>query len=82
MKCGICSSERLSPLGDLEVTGGAQGTRLLVRFPRTRLFQLRPTFEAGRARICLDCGAVLPFVTESERRSLNAEISSLVPTPD
>ncbi|MFD0329741.1 hypothetical protein ACFQZC_19975 [Streptacidiphilus monticola] len=70
------------PAGRPRSDGRRSGDPAARQIPRTRLFQLRPTFEAGRARICLDCGAVLPFVTESERRSLNAEISSLVPTPD
>jgi hypothetical protein len=76
MRCGVCGSERLSPLGEL-VSGEKWGERLRLRFARSGLLRPRPEFEAGLARACLDCGALLPFLSEEARRRLEATAGTL-----
>lgn len=78
MRCGICGSGRLSPVGELTSSDSMQ-KRLRLRFPRLGAFKSRPTFHAGFARACRDCGALLPFLGEEERRRLDAEADGLTP---
>lgn len=76
MRCGICGSGRLSPVGEL-TSSDSMHDRLRLRFPRPGAFRARPTFHAGFARACRDCGALLPFLGEEERRRLDAEAEGL-----
>ncbi|MDT0549659.1 hypothetical protein [Streptomyces lonegramiae] len=76
MRCGICGSGRLSPVGELTSSDSMQ-KRLRLRFPRPGALKARPTFHAGFARACRDCGALLPFLGEEERRRLDAEAEGL-----
>lgn len=52
--------------------------RLRLKFPRPGTFKARPTFQADCARACRDCGALIPFLNEWERRRLDAEADELV----
>lgn len=76
MRCGICGSERLTPLGELKA-GEHYNDRFQLRFTRTGFFRARPTFEATLARACRDCGALIPFLSDYERRRLDAEGDNL-----
>ncbi|MGW4566773.1 hypothetical protein ACWEN3_31705 [Streptomyces sp. NPDC004561] len=71
MRCGICGSGRLSPVGQL-ASGERAYERLRLKFRRPGLLKPRPTFEAGFARACRDCGALFPFLAEYDRRELDA----------
>ena len=51
--------------------------RLRLRFPRPGTFKARPTFHAGFARACRDCGALLPFLGEEDRARLDAVANGL-----
>jgi hypothetical protein len=66
MRCPVCGADNLSPLGQLQ----SYRTRLTVVFGRVRTFKARPQARIGFARVCLDCGAVIPFVGAGERRRL------------
>lgn len=77
----MCGSERLSPVGEL-TSGERSFERLRLRFRRPGFFKPRPEFEASRARACRDCGALLPFLTEYDRRELDAVADSLVEAED
>ncbi|MFD9125433.1 hypothetical protein [Kitasatospora sp. NPDC059571] len=81
MRCAICGSQRLSPLGDL-VSGERWGERLRLRFPRPGVLKPRPEFDADYARACLDCGALLPFLGEEVRRRLDAVADTLRDLPN
>ncbi|MEU2715369.1 hypothetical protein [Streptomyces sp. NPDC007205] len=81
MRCGICGSERLSPVGELVAAGQAR-VRLRLRFRRPGFFKPRPEFEALRARACRDCGAFLPFLAEYDRRELDAVADELIEVDD
>lgn len=76
MRCGVCGSERLSPVGEL-VTGDRWRERLRFRFPSPGLFKVRPVYEALFARACRDCGTLIPFLSETDRRQLDADADSL-----
>lgn len=76
MRCAICGSGRLSPVGEL-TSSDSMHDRLRLRFPRPGTFKPRPTFHAGFARACRDCGALLPFLGEGDRRRLDAEADGL-----
>ncbi|WP_369393711.1 hypothetical protein AB5J72_43810 [Streptomyces sp. CG1] len=81
MRCWICGSARLSPVGEL--TSGVQPLdQLRLRFRRPGFFKPRPEFEASRARACRDCGALFPFLTEYDRRELDAAADDLIETED
>jgi hypothetical protein len=75
MRCPVCGADNLSPLGQLQVhrTGAFTGPwhRVVFEGGRGRVF--RPFADVEFARVCLDCGAVIPFVGEGERRRLQAE---------
>ncbi|MES4901086.1 MULTISPECIES: hypothetical protein [unclassified Streptomyces] len=77
MRCAICGSGRLSPVGELISSDSSMQKRLRLTFPRPGAFKARPTFHAGFARACRDCGALLPFLGEGERRRLDAEADGL-----
>ncbi|MGW2646875.1 hypothetical protein ACWC2T_18585 [Streptomyces sp. NPDC001393] len=81
MRCGICGSERLSPVGEL-ASGERSFERLRLRFRRPGFFKPRPVFQASRARACRDCGALLPFLTERDRRELDATAGDLIEVED
>ncbi|MGO4749420.1 hypothetical protein AB4212_12475 [Streptomyces sp. 2MCAF27] len=51
--------------------------RLRLRFPRPGTFKARPTFHAGFARACRDCGALLPFLGEEDRKRLDSVAKGL-----
>ncbi|MEU6282843.1 hypothetical protein [Streptomyces sp. NPDC047028] len=76
MRCAICGSDRLSPVGDL-ISGEKWMDRLCLRFDRPGILKPRPTFTAGFARACRDCGALLPFLAEYERRRLDESADRL-----
>jgi hypothetical protein len=50
---------------------------LRLAFPRTGIFRPRPSYDAGYARACRDCGALIPFLGTAERQRLEAEGDSL-----
>ncbi|MEV5570059.1 hypothetical protein AB0L06_08410 [Spirillospora sp. NPDC052269] len=80
LRCGICGSERLSPLGVLETDnrlGDMRQPRL--RFRRPGVFKSRPEFSAFYGRACMDCGVLLPFLGPAELRRLNTEADTLEP---
>lgn len=81
MRCGVCGSERLSPLGQLRSEQRYQGSLQLL-FKRPGVFRPRPTFDAGFARACLDCGALFPFLAEESRRRLAATAQDLTDVED
>ncbi|NUP37815.1 MAG: hypothetical protein HOY76_12555 [Streptomyces sp.] len=76
MRCAICGSGRLSPVGEL-TSSDSMHDRLRLRFPRPGTFKARPTFHAGFARACRDCGALLPFLGEEDRKRLDAVAKGL-----
>jgi hypothetical protein len=82
MKCGTCGSERLSPLAELSATGGERHIRPLLLFRRPGFFRPRPSYHAERARACLDCGAVIPFLAEHVRRQLVDEVDTVLEVVD
>lgn len=69
MRCGVCGSQRLSPMGDLK-TDGQGNDRLQFKVGRARLLKFRPKFQVAFARACLDCGTVFPCLDEDDRRRL------------
>jgi hypothetical protein len=69
MRCGVCGSDRLSPLGELSTRAIGRPT-LQFRFERSGGLGSRPVFEVQYARACLDCGAVIPFLGDGVRRML------------
>ncbi|MER5543995.1 hypothetical protein ABT072_16435 [Streptomyces sp. NPDC002589] len=81
MRCSICGSARLSPVGEL-TSGERAFERLRLRFGRPGFLKPRPVFEASRARACRDCGALFPFLTEYDRRELDAAADGLIEVED
>jgi hypothetical protein len=75
VRCSMCGSERLSPLGELRSTQSNATLRLV--FKRPGLLKSPPTFIAGFARACLDCGALLPFLGETDRWRLDVRADGL-----
>ena len=74
MRCGVCGSERLGPLGELTSGNRAGDQRFLrLRFPRRGVFKPRPEYDATYARACRGCGAVIPFLGAEELRRFDAE---------
>jgi hypothetical protein len=55
---------------------------LRLMFKRPGLLKVRPTFIAGFARACRDCGALLPFLGEMDRRRLDATAAGLSDVDD
>lgn len=80
MRCPVCGSERLSPLGEL-VARGASAFALQLLFSAPRFFSRAPRFAVEFSRACLDCGAVTAFLSEDERRRL-AEAGDSLRLPD
>ncbi|MFI9803074.1 hypothetical protein ACIHEJ_01630 [Streptomyces sp. NPDC052301] len=76
MRCWICGSGRLSPVGQL-TSGERSFERLRLKFRRPGLLKPQPTFEAGFARACRDCGALVPFLGEHDRQELDATADDL-----
>ncbi|MGW2326575.1 hypothetical protein ACWC5C_12495 [Streptomyces sp. NPDC001700] len=76
LRCGVCGSGRLTPAAQLR-TFESQTNRLRLKFPRPRAYKLRPTFDVDFARACLDCGAVLPFLSDVDLRHLNETAENL-----
>ncbi|QLH23587.1 hypothetical protein [Streptomyces sp. Rer75] len=76
LRCGVCGSSRLTPAGQLR-TYESQTNRLRLKFPRPRAYKLRPTFDVDFARACLDCGALLPFLSDVDLRLLNEAADGL-----
>jgi hypothetical protein len=72
----MCGSERLSPVGDL-ISGGKWQERLQFRFARPGLLKARPSFDAGFARACRDCGALFAFLSGDSRARLDAVADDL-----
>ncbi|MET8804370.1 hypothetical protein [Streptomyces sp. NPDC004546] len=81
MRCAICGSDRLSPVGELS-SGERRFERLRLRFRRPGLLKPRPEFEASLGRACRDCGALFPFLTEYDRRELDAVAEDLIEVED
>ncbi|GHE06374.1 hypothetical protein [Streptomyces alanosinicus] len=81
MRCWICGSARLSPVGEL-TSGERAFERLRLKFRRPGFFKPQPEFEASRARACRDCGALFPFLTEYDRRELDAAADDLAEADD
>jgi hypothetical protein len=77
----MCGSERLSPHGELRVESRHTGWPMIL-FKRPGIFSPRPTFEAGLARVCLECGLVMPFLDSARLRRINEEIDTLIPVDD
>jgi hypothetical protein len=82
MRCAICGSDRLSPVGELSSGEHRSYQRLQLRFPRPGFFRSRPSFDATLARACRDCGALFPFLTEYDRRELDAVAEDLIEVED
>ncbi|MEU1805076.1 hypothetical protein [Streptomyces sp. NPDC019937] len=76
LRCGVCGSSRLSPVAQLRTLEG-QNDRLRLTFPRPRAYKLRPAFDVDFARACLDCGAVLPFLSDVDLKQLNDDADGL-----
>jgi len=76
MRCGVCGSERLSPVGEL-ISADRWKERLQFRFSRPGLLKPRPTFNAGFARACRDCGALFVLLSEESRERLDAVADDL-----
>ena len=76
MRCAMCGSERLSPVGEL-ISGGKWQDRLEFRFARPRLLKARSTFDASFARACRDCGALFTFLSRDSRKRLDAVADDL-----
>lgn len=76
LRCGVCGSSRLTPTGQLR-TYESQTDRLRLKFPRPRAYKLRPAFDVDFARACLDCGALLPFLSDVDLRRLNEDADGL-----
>ncbi|MFI1091903.1 hypothetical protein [Streptomyces sp. NPDC020917] len=69
MRCGVCGSQRLSPVGQLR-PGSKINDRLEFKVGRPRLLKFRPKFEVAFARACLNCGTLFPCLGEDERQRL------------
>lgn len=76
MRCGMCGSQRLSPVGEL-TTDSMATERMRLRFPRPGRFKSRPTFTVTFARACRDCGTLYPCLGEYERMQLDATADGL-----
>jgi hypothetical protein len=76
MRCAMCGSARLSPVGEL-ISGGKWQERLQLRFARPGLLKARPTFDAGFARACRDCGALFTLLSRDSRKRLDAVADDL-----
>ncbi|WP_405013883.1 hypothetical protein [Kitasatospora sp. NBC_01539] len=76
MRCGVCGSDRLSPVGEL-TTEALAPNFLHFKFPRPRLFRARPTFVAQFARACRDCGTLFPCLGDYERKLLDDSVDGL-----
>ncbi len=76
MRCGVCGSERLSPIGELRASQNASD-RIRLKFPRQRRYKLRPRFEIYLARACRDCGVVIPFLDDEDRERLDSSADGL-----
>ena len=70
MRCAVCGSERLSPLGEIR-TGKDWGDVPELRFDRPSFFSPRPTFRFAYGRACRDCGALQLYLSEQDRRRLD-----------
>lgn len=70
MRCGVCGSERLSPVGEL-ISADRWKERLRFRFSRPGLLKARPTFDAGFARACRECGALFVLLSQEGRKRLD-----------
>ncbi|GAA2023565.1 hypothetical protein GCM10009839_21470 [Catenulispora yoronensis] len=76
MRCAVCGSERLSPLGEVR-TGKDWGDVPILRFYRPKFFSPRPTYRFVLGRGCRDCGALQMFLTDYDRKLLNEEADGL-----
>ncbi|SEG75737.1 hypothetical protein SAMN05216223_1108 [Actinacidiphila yanglinensis] len=79
VRCGVCGSERLGPLGELMTDSRVGDQRhLSLRFPRPGLLRPRPEYWARQGRACLSCGAVTAFLSPAELRRHRADADQLV----
>ncbi|MGW3958413.1 hypothetical protein ACWED2_01240 [Amycolatopsis sp. NPDC005003] len=69
MRCPVCGSERLGPLGELGAYDPA-GFSLVLRYAAPKLFSRTPRFAVGYGRACLDCGTLTAFMNDEEREKL------------
>ncbi|MBO0868779.1 MAG: hypothetical protein J2P15_09465 [Micromonosporaceae bacterium] len=69
MHCPVCGSQRLTPLAEMRTAG--QHPRVLLKFGSPGLFKFAPRADLY-ARVCLDCGAVTPFISAPDRQRLAA----------
>jgi hypothetical protein len=76
MRCAVCGSGRLSPVGEL-TSAEKWNERLRHKFTRPGILKPRPTFNVGFARACRDCGALIAFLGEYGRRQLDAVADGL-----
>ena len=81
MHCGICGSERLTPIGELR-TNNEGRARLRLMFARPGLFRAKPTYEADHARACLDCGTLIPFLGPQVLQQLNRSLAAPPEAPE
>jgi hypothetical protein len=66
----------LSPVGQLQADQRWHSALELL-FKRPGILSPRPTFFASFARACRDCGALIPFLDEEQRRRLDAAADDL-----
>lgn len=81
MRCALCGSGRLSPVGELS-SGDRSFMHLRLRFRRPGFFKPQPVFPAGLARACRDCGALFAFLGDHDRRELDATADQLLEVED
>lgn len=76
MRCAVCGSERLSPLGEVR-TGKDWGDVPELRFERPKFFSPRPTYRFTYGRACRDCGALQMYLSEYDRQLLDRNADGL-----
>jgi len=69
VRCPVCGSERLGPLGELRASE-QPAFSLVLTYAAPKFLSRTPRFAVGYGRACLDCGALTPFMNDEERGKL------------
>ena len=76
-RCPVCGMSNLTPETAAGATEGWSFVRFGVLSGPTKMTSVNVT----RARLCLDCGYVMHFVSQGELRYLRGELATLTPYP-
>jgi len=86
LRCPVCSGSHVSPATTLRTDGAGRGLRLLFQGPDVSWASTgHEAFTARTARVCLDCGHVMTFFSQTQLAKLRArlsEVTALVPPDD